>query len=63
MDQIKNLLKQGEDWLFRFHATVALYAIIKQSENGEIGWGGFIEQIREVANEMERIGKDNWKGS
>ena len=54
------LLEKGEDFELREQACEQIDKITAKSYKGEIGWGDFVDEIRKIINETERLGEKYW---
>lgn len=53
-------LKIEVDVELRYQMTIAIKEVLEKSNEGEIGWGDFIGEIRNILDLGEELAKNNW---
>jgi hypothetical protein len=61
LEQAIKELKKGNDTSIRLYFSECIEDVINKSNEGEIGWGDFIGEIRHNLDGMEKICKTNYK--
>ncbi len=61
MEEIIKELQNGNDSGLRENYSQAIKNVLTASARGEIGWGGFIQEIKALINGMENTANKYWK--
>lgn len=54
-------LQKGDDYPLRDRVSILIKEVIDKSYKGEIGFGDFVGEIRNILDNMETIAKANYK--
>lgn len=54
------MLKEGDDSAIRQYYAARIDVTFAKSESGLIGWGQFVEEIKELIHKMEAQCKEHW---